>query len=206
MVLQAVDQGTGVGGHIATYASAATMLEVGFQHFFKSRAADYGGDLSEEELDRLIDGRYQQFRQAHDTYRNKECYNQTAFKDLLFEGIRHGLFPSFASVRKLGDIYDSSKAQKIFLEGIRLPQEQKDKNFTIAVSEANRHFAAKRLPIDGQIRECIQFLNTLTSPQLADVSKELVDELSASLKRVIAQATATTSTPTPKNETEEGIE
>ena len=45
MVLQAVDEGTGVGGHIATYASAATMLEVGFQHFFKSRAADYGGDL-----------------------------------------------------------------------------------------------------------------------------------------------------------------
>ncbi|MCX2980775.1 pyruvate dehydrogenase (acetyl-transferring), homodimeric type [Halieaceae bacterium IMCC14734] len=45
MVLQAVDQGRGVGGHIATYASAATMLEVGFQHFFRSRSEDYGGDL-----------------------------------------------------------------------------------------------------------------------------------------------------------------
>jgi pyruvate dehydrogenase E1 component len=45
MVLQAVDQGTGVGGHIATYASAATMLEVGFHHFFRNRSADYGGDI-----------------------------------------------------------------------------------------------------------------------------------------------------------------
>ena len=45
MVLQAQDQGTGVGGHIATYASAATTLEVGFQHFFRGRTADYGGDI-----------------------------------------------------------------------------------------------------------------------------------------------------------------
>jgi pyruvate dehydrogenase E1 component len=45
MVLRAQDEGTGVGGHIATYASAATMLEVGFHHFFRSRSADYGGDM-----------------------------------------------------------------------------------------------------------------------------------------------------------------
>ena len=45
MVLRGQDQGTGVGGHIATYASAATMLEVGFQHFFRSRSVDYGGDM-----------------------------------------------------------------------------------------------------------------------------------------------------------------
>lgn len=45
MVMQAADTGKGVGGHIATYASAATMLEVGFNHFFKKRSADYGGDI-----------------------------------------------------------------------------------------------------------------------------------------------------------------
>src|SRR5210317_983355 len=45
MVLRGQDEGTGVGGHIATYASAATMLEVGFQHFFRARSQDYGGDL-----------------------------------------------------------------------------------------------------------------------------------------------------------------
>ena len=45
MVLQAADSGAGVGGHIATYASAATMLEVGFQHCFRSRSDSYGGDI-----------------------------------------------------------------------------------------------------------------------------------------------------------------
>ena len=45
MVLQGQDSGAGVGGHISTYASAATMLEVGFNHVFRKRSADYGGDL-----------------------------------------------------------------------------------------------------------------------------------------------------------------
>ena len=34
MVLRGQDQGAGLGGHIATYASCATLLEVGFNHFF----------------------------------------------------------------------------------------------------------------------------------------------------------------------------
>lgn len=45
MVLQGYDSGEGVGGHIATYASAASMYEVGLNHFFKKKSADYGGDL-----------------------------------------------------------------------------------------------------------------------------------------------------------------
>ncbi|MDP1932926.1 MAG: pyruvate dehydrogenase (acetyl-transferring), homodimeric type [Gammaproteobacteria bacterium] len=45
MVLRAQDQEFGVGGHIATYASAATMMEVGFNHFFRKRDDSYGGDL-----------------------------------------------------------------------------------------------------------------------------------------------------------------
>jgi pyruvate dehydrogenase E1 component len=45
MVLRAADNGSGVGGHIATYSSAATMMEVGFNHFFRGRTGDYGGDL-----------------------------------------------------------------------------------------------------------------------------------------------------------------
>ncbi|MEE4361685.1 MAG: pyruvate dehydrogenase (acetyl-transferring), homodimeric type [Pseudomonadales bacterium] len=44
MVMQAYDSGSGVGGHIATYLSAATLLEVGFNHFFRGRAAPGGGD------------------------------------------------------------------------------------------------------------------------------------------------------------------
>ena len=45
LVLQAQDAGTGVGGHISTYASAATQMEVGFNHFFRKQSTDYGGDL-----------------------------------------------------------------------------------------------------------------------------------------------------------------
>ena len=45
MVLQGGDAGLGLGGHIATYASAATQMEVGFNHFFRQKTEDYGGDL-----------------------------------------------------------------------------------------------------------------------------------------------------------------
>ena len=45
MVLRAYDSDTNVGGHIGTYASAATMMEVGLNHFFRNRTEDYGGDL-----------------------------------------------------------------------------------------------------------------------------------------------------------------
>jgi len=45
LVLRGYDSGTGVGGHIGTYASAATMIEVGLNHFFRVRTDDYGGDL-----------------------------------------------------------------------------------------------------------------------------------------------------------------
>ena len=45
LVLRGYDSGTGVGGHIGTYASAATMIEVGLNHFFRVRSDTYGGDL-----------------------------------------------------------------------------------------------------------------------------------------------------------------
>lgn len=34
-----------LGGHIASYASAADLFEVGFHHFFRARGPDHGGDL-----------------------------------------------------------------------------------------------------------------------------------------------------------------
>jgi pyruvate dehydrogenase E1 component len=45
MVLKANDSGSGVGGHIGTYGSAATMLEVGLNHFFRNADDKYGGDI-----------------------------------------------------------------------------------------------------------------------------------------------------------------
>src|SRR5579864_6928324 len=35
----------GIGGHISTYSSAATLFEVGFNHFFHARYGDQPGDL-----------------------------------------------------------------------------------------------------------------------------------------------------------------
>jgi pyruvate dehydrogenase E1 component len=34
-----------LGGHIASYASVGTMMEVGFNHFWRAPTADFGGDL-----------------------------------------------------------------------------------------------------------------------------------------------------------------
>ncbi|MBW7866529.1 MAG: pyruvate dehydrogenase (acetyl-transferring), homodimeric type [Candidatus Hydrogenedentes bacterium] len=44
MVVRANRHSDGIGGHISTYASAATLYEVGFNHFFRAKSADYGGD------------------------------------------------------------------------------------------------------------------------------------------------------------------
>src|SRR5215208_6136443 len=44
MVLRANNSVAGIGGHLATYASAATLYEVGFNHFFKGKDGDENGD------------------------------------------------------------------------------------------------------------------------------------------------------------------
>ncbi|MHB9119224.1 MAG: pyruvate dehydrogenase (acetyl-transferring), homodimeric type [Burkholderiales bacterium] len=44
-VMQANKQSPGVGGHIASFASAATLYDVGFNHFFHAPTQDHGGDL-----------------------------------------------------------------------------------------------------------------------------------------------------------------
>ena len=45
MVVDANKHSDGIGGHISTYASAATLYEVGFQHFFKGEDHPDGSDL-----------------------------------------------------------------------------------------------------------------------------------------------------------------
>jgi pyruvate dehydrogenase E1 component len=45
MVVQANRQSSEFGGHIATYASAATLYEVGFNHFWRAPSARHPGDM-----------------------------------------------------------------------------------------------------------------------------------------------------------------
>ncbi len=45
MVLRAQRDGSDLGGHIASFASAATLYDVGFNHFFHAPTPDHGGDV-----------------------------------------------------------------------------------------------------------------------------------------------------------------
>lgn len=45
MVVNQNKKDPGIGGHIATYASVATLMEVGFNHFFRGKIGDQPGDF-----------------------------------------------------------------------------------------------------------------------------------------------------------------
>ncbi|NBC48601.1 MAG: pyruvate dehydrogenase (acetyl-transferring), homodimeric type [Gammaproteobacteria bacterium] len=45
MVVQANRLSSELGGHISSFASSATLYDVGFNHFFRARSKDHGGDL-----------------------------------------------------------------------------------------------------------------------------------------------------------------
>ncbi len=45
MVLRANRKSTELGGHIASFASSATLYDVGFNHFWRARNDEHGGDL-----------------------------------------------------------------------------------------------------------------------------------------------------------------
>jgi pyruvate dehydrogenase E1 component len=45
MVVRANKVSSELGGHVASFASAATLYEVGFNHFFRAPSKDHGGDL-----------------------------------------------------------------------------------------------------------------------------------------------------------------
>jgi len=45
MVVRANRENAGIGGHISTYASSATLYEVGFNHFFRAKTAHHPGDI-----------------------------------------------------------------------------------------------------------------------------------------------------------------
>jgi pyruvate dehydrogenase E1 component len=45
MVVKANRAEDGIGGHISTFASAATLYEVGFNHFFRARGDNHDGDV-----------------------------------------------------------------------------------------------------------------------------------------------------------------
>ena len=45
MVLRANKTGDDLGGHLASFASSATLYDVGFNHFFRANSDHFGGDM-----------------------------------------------------------------------------------------------------------------------------------------------------------------
>jgi len=45
IVMSANKESSELGGHIASFASAATLYDVGFNHFFRGKTDDHGGDM-----------------------------------------------------------------------------------------------------------------------------------------------------------------
>ena len=62
----------------------------------------------------------------------------------MFNGIQNELFPSFAAVRRLEEIYRNSRATEVFLEGEGLSDTGRRSNFNRATGVANHEEATKK--------------------------------------------------------------
>ena len=153
---------------------------------------EYSDEIDEDELERRINDQFTYFQQANDTFRKQNFYDDPEFRDLLFEGIRHELFPSFVAVRRMEDIYRSPRAREIFLEGEGMSPAQKRANFERARDEAGRERATRDLTVDKRIETVIESLDNLTSVELAKIAPTLRVRLENALQRIIAQATIST--------------
>ncbi len=153
---------------------------------------DYGDEDNEDDLEAKINKNFQYFRQANDTYRTKNVFSEPEFKALLFRGIQQELFPSFASVRRLEEIYPNPQATEIFLGGEGLTGTGLRANFDRATAEARREEATRNLSVERRLEAIIESINSLTSVELAEIPATLRSRMESALQRVIAQATVST--------------
>ena len=160
---------------------------------------DYGDDSNEDDLADKINRSFQYFRQANDTFRNKNVFTEPEFKELLFCGIQENLFPSFASVRRLEEMYRNPQAKEIFLGGEGLQGTALRSNFDRATAEAGREEATRNLTLERRLESMIDSLNNLTSMELAEIPPTLRSDLESALQRIIAQATVSTEETTGAN-------
>ena len=163
---------------------------------------DYGDDSNEDDLADKINRSFQYFRQANDTFRNKNVFTEPEFKELLFCGVQENLFPSFASVRRFEEIYRNPQAKEIFLGGEGLQGSALRSNFDRATAEAGREEATRNLTLERRLESMIDSLNKLTSKELAEIPPSLRSGLENALQRIIAQATVSKEETTEANTVE----
>lgn len=154
--------------------------------------ADYAEGENEDDLEAKINRNFQYFRQANDTFRTKNVFSEPEFKELLFRGIDQELFPSFASVRRLEEIYRNPQAAEIFVGGEGLTGTGLRANFDRATGEARREEATRNLTVEKRLEAIIESIDNLTSVELANIPGILRSRLEDALQRVIAQATVST--------------
>ena len=163
---------------------------------------DYGDDTNQDDLADKINKNFQYFRQANDTFRNKNVFTEPEFKELLFSGIQENLFPSFASVRRLEELYRNPQAKEIFLGGEGLQGTALRSNFDRATAEAGREEATRNLTLERRLESMIDSINNLTSMELAEIPPSLRSGLESALQRIIAQATVSKEETTEANTVE----
>ena len=154
--------------------------------------ADYSDDGNEDDLETKINKSFQHFRQANDTYRTRNVFSEPEFKELLFRGIQQELFPSFASVRRLDELYRNPQATEIFLAGEGLSGTALRANFDRATAEAGREEATRNLTVEKRLETIIESIDNFTSVELAKIPAILRSRLESALERIIAQATVST--------------
>ena len=150
--------------------------------------AEYGDEDNGDDLEARINKSFQYFRQANDTFRNKNIFSEPEFKELLFHGIQKELFPSFASVRRLDEIYGNPQAKDVFLGGEALRGTPLRSNFDRATATARLEDVTKNLTLEKRLETIIESINRLTSVELAEMSPPMRSRLESTLQRIIAQA------------------
>ena len=158
--------------------------------------ADFGDEENEDDLEARINKSFQYFRQANDTFRNKNVFSEPEFKELLFHGIQKELFPSFASVRRLDELYENPQAKEIFLGGEGLKGTALRSNFDRATAAARMEDVAKSLTLERRLETIVESIDSLTSVELAEIPPTLRSRLESCLQRIIAQATVSTAEST----------
>ena len=164
--------------------------------------ADYADEDNEDDLEARINKSFQYFRQANDTFRTRNVFSEPEFKELLFRGIQQELFPSFASVRRLEQIYRNPQATEVFLGGEGLSGTGLRANFDRATAEAGREEATRALTVERRLEAIIESIDNLTSVELATIPATLRSRLESALQRIIAQATVSTDEPNEANAVE----
>ncbi len=95
MVMRAGKKTSELGGHIASYAAAASLYEIGFQYFFHAKDSDHGGDLLYIQGHSSPGIYARAFLEGRLTTKQLDLFRQEIFKDGISSYPHPWLMPDF---------------------------------------------------------------------------------------------------------------